>query len=130
VGGRGPVRARGRAGRRAPARQPRSSTRHIASSPVPTPIGSKSSRIRARSYCKICSPGYALLFCVESKRFSVVYRELPRRQVVSVYLLRPKAKPCQDHVKRLGFVSKFCQGVPKVIWRQFVIGPRRFEPWN
>jgi hypothetical protein len=39
------VAQRGRAGRHAPARQPRSSTWHIASAPVPTPIGSKSSRI-------------------------------------------------------------------------------------
>jgi hypothetical protein len=35
-----------------------------------------------------------------------MYRELSRHQ---------------DHVKRLGFVSKFCQGMTKVIWHLFVI---------
>jgi hypothetical protein len=44
----------GRAGWRAPTRPPRSST-HIASAPVLTPIGFISSRIWARSQCKICS---------------------------------------------------------------------------
>jgi hypothetical protein len=65
--------------------------------------------------------GMLCRFCLEVERFSAVYKELSRRQVVSVWLLRPEANPCQDHVKRLGFVSKFCQGVPKVIWHQFVI---------
>jgi hypothetical protein len=45
---------RGRAGWRAPAHQPRSSTWHIASAPVLTPIGFISSRIWSRSPCKIC----------------------------------------------------------------------------
>jgi hypothetical protein len=58
---------RGRVGRRATACQPRSSTWHIASALVPTPIGSKSSRIWARSYCKICSLGYALSFLCGSR---------------------------------------------------------------
>jgi hypothetical protein len=120
-GARSSVDRCGRAGRCAPARQPRSSTWHIASTPVPMPIGSKSSRIWARSYSKICSRGMLCRFCVGAKRFSAVHRELSRRQVVSVWLLRPEENPCQDHVKRLGFVSKFCQGVSKVIWRQFVI---------
>jgi hypothetical protein len=44
----------GRAGWHAPARQPRSSTWHIASTPVLTLIGFISSRIWARLLCKIC----------------------------------------------------------------------------
>jgi hypothetical protein len=43
AGARAGVARRGRAGRHVPARQPRSSTWHIASAPVPMPIGSKSS---------------------------------------------------------------------------------------
>jgi hypothetical protein len=43
AGTREGVARRGRAGRHAPACQPRSSTWHIAYAPVPTPIGSKSS---------------------------------------------------------------------------------------
>jgi hypothetical protein len=46
---------RGHVGLRASARQPRSSTWHIASAPVLTPICFISSRIYARSSCKICS---------------------------------------------------------------------------
>jgi hypothetical protein len=60
-------------------------------------------------------------FCVGAEGFSVVYIELLRLQVVSVWLLRPEVNPCQDHVKQLRFVTKFFQGVPKVIWCQFVI---------
>jgi hypothetical protein len=37
-------------------------------------------------------------FHVEVERFMVVYRELSCRQVFSVWLLRPKVNPCQDHV--------------------------------
>jgi hypothetical protein len=46
---------RGRVGWHLPARQPRSSTWHIASAPVLTPIGFISLQIWARSSCKICS---------------------------------------------------------------------------
>jgi hypothetical protein len=60
-----------RAGRHAPARQSRSSMWHITSAPVPTPIGFISSRIWARSYCKICSLGYALLFLCGSREVFV-----------------------------------------------------------
>jgi hypothetical protein len=45
-------------------------------------------------------------FCVGAERFSAVYRELSRRQVVSVTLLRPEANPCQDHIKQLGFPGR------------------------
>jgi hypothetical protein len=57
----------GRAGWRAPAHQPRLSTWHIASTPVLTLIGFISSRIWARSLCKICSLAYALSFMCGSR---------------------------------------------------------------
>jgi hypothetical protein len=56
AGARARTARRGRTGWRAPARQPRSSTWHIASAPVLTLIGFISSRIWARLPCKICSP--------------------------------------------------------------------------
>jgi hypothetical protein len=69
-------------------------------------------------------------FCVEVERFSVVYRELSRRQVLSVKLPRPEVNPCQDHVKWLRFVFKLCQGVYKVILRPLIFGPCGFEFWK
>jgi hypothetical protein len=54
-------------------------------------------------------------FCVEVERFSVVYIELSRCQVLSVWLLHPEVNTCQDHVERLRFVLNLCQGVFKVI---------------
>jgi hypothetical protein len=71
----------GRAGWRAPARQPRSSTWHIACAPVLTPIGFISSRIG---------------LCVGVEGFSPVYSELSCRQVLSVWLPRPEVNPCQN----------------------------------
>jgi hypothetical protein len=99
AGAHGGVARRGRAGGCAPARQPRSSMWRFASAPVPALIGSVSSRIWARSLCKICSPDCALSFLCGSRGvFMLVQRVVasPSRMYLTA-LSRGKSTPrsCQ-----------------------------------
>jgi hypothetical protein len=70
------VARRERAAGRAPARQPRSRTWRFASAPVPALIGSISSRIWARSLCKICSPDIAFSFSCGSRGVFVLVQRV------------------------------------------------------
>jgi hypothetical protein len=121
AGARAGVARRERAGRRAPAVRRGRARGTLLLLLFQRPWASNLHEFRQDHIVRYVPRGMLCCFCVGAERFSAVYRELSRRQVISVWLLRPEANPCQDHVKRLRFVSKFFQGVPKVIWRQFII---------
>jgi hypothetical protein len=112
---------RGCAVRRAPARQSRSSTWRFASAHVPALMAPNLHVFGQDPIVRYVPPTELYCFHVEAEGFSGLCRELSRRQLGCVWLLRPEAIPCQDRVNRSGFVSKLRQGMSKIFWRHFVI---------
>jgi hypothetical protein len=128
TGGRGPERARGRARLGAGARagmqwacQHGRTRGTVSSALVLIPIGRTSSRIWARSQCKICSLMQALSFMCGSR---AVFGSVHGVVVSARWQCQPAAsrgKTVSAHVQRLRFAPKHFQDVPKVIWCQFGI---------
>jgi hypothetical protein len=93
----------------------------VSPAPVLTSIGCISSRIWAKSSCKICSLMQALSFMCGSRGVS---GSVPGVVVSARWQCQPapsRGKTVPNHVQRLRFAPKLFQDVPKVIWHHFGI---------